>query len=186
MPDQSSTATGLRKRSAAPGQEVGSAYAITGRPIEDQQPPTLSAESGTANPLHKGVASPGEELGSADAITGRRIEGHLRPPTPYVKAWNSREAIRVEADAEAGRKILIHFHFPHHGQGEPAPWLILTTIDSAGSRVPPLTLRTPVAGREEGDVLQPVGLGHGPFQLLVATIARDGLRSPFARIRLPE
>lgn len=139
------------------------------RPKGDSKP-RRSSRPGRENKI-------GEEIGSADPMTGHRVEGYLQPPTP---------AVQVHAGEEKADELLIRFRFPPPDHGEPRPWMLLTTVNSAGSRIPPLTLRTPVAGRESGVISQPVGLGHGPFELLVATLAPDGLRSPFARIRLAE
>jgi hypothetical protein len=145
------------------------------RPTTSQSAEDDSKDRRSSRLVRKGEF--GEEIGSADPMTGHRVEGHLQPPTPEVEVHDS--------DEKAG-ELLIHFRFPPRNHGEPRPWLLLTTVDSAGPRIPPLTLRTPVTGRESGVVNQPLGRGHGPFELLVATLAPDGLRSPFTRIRLAE
>jgi hypothetical protein len=80
--------------------------------------------------------------------------------------------------------VIVRFRFPSKRDDEPEPWLLLTSVNSAGTRVPPLTFRTPVAGRQAGEVRQPLGAGRPPFKLLVATLSRTGLRSPFVEIPL--
>jgi hypothetical protein len=99
-------------------------------------------------------------------------DGYVLPPAPAVSAVR-------EADS-----VIVQFRFPEEQDGEPEPWLLLTSVNSAGTRVPPLTIRTPVAGRQAGEVRQPLGAGRPPFKLLVATLARTGLRSPFVEIPL--
>ena len=98
------------------------------------------------------------------------------PPAPTV---------RVYGEGGSGETVRLEFQFPPHGSGEPEPWLLLTTVQSGNPQVPPLTFRTPLGGRSHGTVVWPLGEGMPPFELLVATLARNGLRSPFVRVRLP-
>lgn len=116
-----------------------------------------------------------EAVGHATASTGGSIQGHTRPPTPAVNV--SRE----------GSTLSIRFRFPpRENRGEPKPWLLLTSVDSAGSGVPPLTLRTPVNTRPSGMIRRPLGAGSPPFDLVIATLADNGLRSRLIRIPLAE
>jgi hypothetical protein len=64
--------------------------------------------------------------------------------------------------------------------------LLLTSVDPVGADIPPLTFRTMVEGRESGIVKQPLGQGDGPFELVVATLASNGLRSRLSRLSLAE
>ena len=62
------------------------------------------------------------------------------------------------------------------------PWWLLTGVKSNRNRHPPLTQHTRIRSRR-GHFRQPLGLGHGPFRLLVAVRARNGMRS--AKVTIP-
>ena len=104
--------------------------------------------------------------------TSARPLGPTAPPAPRVHAYR------------AGKRVVILYDFSTlprlAGQ---RPWQILTTVDSRGDKYPPLTLRSRVRGRH-GVVSQPLGLGHGPFEVLVSARSKNGSRSPTIRVPL--
>lgn len=110
----------------------------------------------------------------ANGLRGGSVQGHPQPSTPAVNV------VRRE------RSVVIHFSFPERRAGEAEPWLLLTSVNSAGTNVPPLTKRTPVAGKRAGEITQPLGAGSPPFRLLVATLSRVGLRSRVVEVPLKE
>lgn len=127
-------------------------------------------------------SAPGGRAGDHDAaagiqikgVRGSSVEGHPQPSTPAVNV------VRRE------RSVVIHFSFPERRAGEAEPWLLLTSVNSAGTKVPPLTKRTSVAGKRVGEITQPLGAGSPPFKLLVATLSRIGLRSRVVEVPLKE
>lgn len=110
----------------------------------------------------------------ADPLPGGRVQGFPQPSTPAV------DVVRKQ------RSVVIRFQFPPVESEEAKPWMLLTSVDSAGDEIPPLTLRTPVSRERTGVVHQPLGEGRPPFELLVSTLASNGLRSKIVRIPLPE
>ncbi|MDP8944041.1 MAG: hypothetical protein M3N16_07980, partial [Actinomycetota bacterium] len=63
------------------------------------------------------------------------------------------------------------------------PWQVLVSIKGAGHRFPPLTARRAIRG-PAGRVEQRLGLGRGPFRVLVSVRSRNGARSGTASVPL--
>jgi Tol biopolymer transport system component len=110
------------------------------------------------------------------AASARRKTRHRarvsRPPYAAVQARRTGSRVRVryrftEWPAERRRR----------------PTVLLTSVDPAGNRYPPLTIRTRVT-RRSGAFTRPIGAGHGPFKLLTSAESRRGARSRIVAIRL--
>lgn len=138
---------------------------------DGNQPNTDRSAPHDQPPHRVGVHSGGAY---ARPTAGGEVQGHAQPPTPAVSA------------VRQAHSVVIHFRFPRQGAKLGQPWLLLTSVDSAGSRVPPYTVRTPVPKRGAGVISQSLGVGRPPFRLLVATVSRIGLRSRIIEIPLPE
>jgi WD40-like Beta Propeller Repeat len=85
-----------------------------------------------------------------------------RPPAPKVRVKRH------------GSKVAIRYRFSTWPKGpNRRPVHLLTTVDPAGNKYPPLTLRADVKTRK-GRVVRPLGAGHGPFTALVSAEAKSG------------
>lgn len=141
------------------GDESGSTASASLPTSESKQ--ALSNDGGTQEGAH------------LDPVPGGEVQGHPQPPTPEVEV------------TKQSKTVVIRFRFPPVRDGEAEPWMLLTSIDAAGERISPLTLRTPVTGKDAGVIRQPLGLGRPPFELLVSTQAANGLRSEIVSLPLP-
>jgi Tol biopolymer transport system component len=86
------------------------------------------------------------------------------PPLPKVAARRS------------GKRAVIDYSFSSFPSGPRRPWIMLTSVKSAGTRYGPITAETRIRTRR-GRIVQPVGLGRPPFRVLVSVIGRGGGRS---------
>jgi hypothetical protein len=100
------------------------------------------------------------------------VQGFTQPTTPEVNAQLT------------GDTVVIRYRYPPPEGDEEDPWMLLTSIDPAGDEIPPLSRRTPLEGKTSGVIRQPLGVGDPPYELLVATLAGNGLQSRSARIPL--
>ena len=82
-------------------------------------------------------------------------------------------------------RMIVDYRFkslPASQPGRP-PLLLLTSAKSAGTRYPPLTIRTEIRKRS-GRINQPRGLGVAPWRVLVSVYGPGG-RSPTIKRQLP-
>jgi hypothetical protein len=99
----------------------------------------------------------------ATAASGKNVAA--RPPVPTIRAHR------------LGRRVIINYRFaPFPSSLAQRPWKILAGVDSAGNRYPPLTKLSLVKGRR-GEIIQPLGLGHSPFRVLLSVFSKTGARS---------
>jgi hypothetical protein len=103
-------------------------------------------------PFNRDAASPREEAPS-------------RPALPHL-------SVRL-----VGNRVVIIYRFLSFptDQGR-RPWMMLTSVDSHGEAIPPLTVRSLVRG-PTGRIVQPLGRGRAPFRVLVSVKAANGARS---------
>jgi hypothetical protein len=86
------------------------------------------------------------------------------PPTPRVTAERK------------GTSVVIRYVLPPVANKNLRVWQLITTVSSSDHRYTPLTLRTRVTSTR-GVIRRPLGLGKGPWQLRVTSVARNGTRS---------
>jgi hypothetical protein len=87
------------------------------------------------------------------------------PPAPVVGARRD------------GDRVIIRYRFPEWPSSRARkPVELITSVDPAGNKYPPLTFRWRVTSRA-GRVSQPLGLGTAPFRVLVSAMASSGARS---------
>lgn len=75
------------------------------------------------------------------------------------------------------REFVVHYrfaNFPNDPFERPA--ILIVSADSAGSRVPPVTVRHRIE-RPEGTIRQPLGIGEPPFEILVSVQTVADVRS---------
>lgn len=120
---------------------------------------------------------------SADQEASNQVGSASRP------AASTRVAVaplNPEFDAcRTATRMIVNYRFkslPANQQGRP-PFLLLTSAKSAGSRYPPLTIRTEIWKRS-GRVNQPRGLGTAPWHVFVSVYGPSG-RSPTIKRQLP-
>jgi hypothetical protein len=103
---------------------------------------------------------------SRPVTSAQHLLRKVRPALPRI------EARRI------GKRVLVTYSFRNGLQGtrSTAPWMLLTAVQSAGRQYAPLTERT-ILRKGTGQILQKLGLGHGPFKLRIAVLAKDGVRS---------
>jgi hypothetical protein len=118
--------------------------------------------------------TPTRNKGHADPVPGGEVQGYTQPTTPEIDAQLT------------GETVIVRYRYPPPEDDEEEPWMLLTGIDSAGDKYSPATSRTVLEGKTSGVVRQSLGLGDPPYELLVSTLAANGLRSEIARIPLPE
>jgi hypothetical protein len=99
------------------------------------------------------------------------IEGVELPPAPEMKAHR------------VGDQVIVKYRLRGAPRGNLRPVTLLTSVDPAGNRVPPLTIEHAIKGRR-GRVTQPIGLGDPPFIVRVATVAKSGLTSQSVEFHL--
>jgi uncharacterized protein YcnI len=88
-----------------------------------------------------------------------------RPPLPSIRAHRSE------------KRAFIDYAFPSLPQTlARRPWKILTAIDSAGNRYAAFTKWSAVQS-QRGTIIQPLGLGHSPFRVLLSVFSQTGARS---------
>jgi phage-related protein len=88
-----------------------------------------------------------------------------RPPLPRVTV------------VRRGKQVVVRYAFRSFPSGRTRhPVALMTSVDPAGNRYPPLTYTTKIGSRT-GTVTRQLGLGRAPFKLRVAALARDGTRS---------
>jgi Tol biopolymer transport system component len=86
----------------------------------------------------------------------------VRPPAPKVRVKRH------------GDKVAIRYRFTRWPKGRNRrPVHLLTTVDPAGNKYPPLTIRADIKKRK-GRVVRPLGAGHAPFTVLVSAEAASG------------
>lgn len=104
----------------------------------------------------------------------RELVAPLPPPLPK----------KVVA-RRAGRKVTTTYCFTTLQVKPPSrkPWQIITSVDAAGYKYPPLT-RISLIKTRCGRVTQALGLGSPPFRVNVAVLARNGRRSKTISIPL--
>jgi hypothetical protein len=143
---------------------------------ESATKPTTSAGSDEGRPpaAQSDEKAPAGEEVHADPLRGGKVQGYTQPTTPEIDAHLM------------GETVVVRYRYPPPKGDEEAPWMLLTGIDSAGEKYSPATSRTILEGRTSGVVHQRLGLGDPPYELLVSTLAANGLRSEIARIPLPE
>jgi Tol biopolymer transport system component len=106
---------------------------------------------------------------SAKRGAGLKRQAHTavrRPPAPRFSA------------KRRGESVVIRYRFLKWPKGRHRrPIALLTSVDPAGDKYPPLTVRTPLNGRRKGRITRPLGAGKGPFKVLVSAEARSGVVS---------
>lgn len=115
------------------------------------------------------VLAPGLLTAGAWGSTSRPVIT-IDPPAPVVK---------VHRD---GKFVVISYRFstmPRSVMRRPA--LLLTSINSAGTRYPPLAFQTTIRSRT-GRVRQPLGLGRAPYVISIAAESKTGARSKTTKI----
>lgn len=81
-----------------------------------------------------------------------------------------------------GDRVRIRFTFKRGALADRhRPRMLITSVDTAGSKYPPLTKRSRVK-RRLGIVSQPVGLGKRPIKVRIATEGANGARSRIVRV----
>jgi hypothetical protein len=107
----------------------------------------------------------------AAASARRKARTHIRvarPPQPVVHVRRH------------GSRVSVRYRFTSWPVArERRPKVLLTSVDPAGDRYPPLTFRTAVT-RRSGHFTRPLGAGHGPFKFLASAESRRGARSRMA------
>jgi hypothetical protein len=137
---------------------------------------TTTPETGDSSPsaARSENGTPARDEVHADPLAGGEVQGYTQPTTPEVDAQLT------------GETVVVRYRYPPSEGDEEEPWMLLTGIDSAGDKYPPATTRTMLEGKTSGVVHQRLGLGDPPYELLVSTLAANGLRSEIARLPLPE
>jgi hypothetical protein len=92
------------------------------------------------------------------------------PPVPDAKAKILRDRVRIRYKFARGALA-----------AQDRPRTLITSVDTAGSRHPPLTKRSRVR-RRAGVTSQPIGLGKRPIKVRIATESADGVRSRVVRV----
>jgi len=96
------------------------------------------------------------------------------PPLPKVTAKLNR----------AAKRIVVRYSFKSlPANPERKPWAIIVKTVSADPKATPYTTQTLIK-RRSGTVLQPLGLGRGPYRLIIGVVSARGTRSPVAHIRV--
>lgn len=96
----------------------------------------------------------------------------LVPPSPTIRV------------RRLGTNLVgISYRFASLPRGGRKPWLILTSVDAAGTKYSPLTQRTRVM-KASGKVVQRLGRGSAPFVIRAAALSRNGARSKITRTTL--
>jgi probable HAF family extracellular repeat protein len=111
---------------------------------------------------------------SEASLSARRIAGRGRavarmgfpaPQLPSLAAWAS------------GASIVVRYRFDSLSSDRRLrPTALVTTVVSADRRYAPLTVRTRIH-RKAGTIVQPKGLGPGPYKVLASTLSSSGARS---------
>lgn len=111
----------------------------------------------------------GQTYGAASKQSQKRAQPKL--------ASASQPALPLVHARRVGSRAVIVYTFPTLPKSLGLrPRVIYTSVDSYGKKYAPLTVASTIHGRR-GRVVQPVGLGHGPFRILVSVISRNGRTS---------
>jgi Tol biopolymer transport system component len=122
------------------------------------------------------VWSTGPDLNGCTVSASASRRGHQR------QARSGVPLPRVVARRQ-GDQIVTRYRFDRWPEAKAKrPGLLLTSIDTAGTRYTPLTVRT--RARRQGVVRQPIGLGRAPLKFHVSVISRTGRRSIARLVRL--
>lgn len=92
-------------------------------------------------------------------------------------------APRISVRRLGSRRVEISYRFAKLPSGKSRPWLILTSVDAAGAKYSPLTVRTRVASAA-GKVVQRLGRGAAPFTIRAAALSKSGTRSKITQVTL--
>ena len=88
--------------------------------------------------------------------------------------------------ARHGKNVTVSYAFADFPKSlDRQPWVLVTSVDPAGQRYPPLTHQTRLHGRRRGSVTQPLGLGRSPYRIIVQAVTKAGGRSPLLSKTLP-
>jgi hypothetical protein len=93
------------------------------------------------------------------------------PPAPRIVATRVRDRVRIA------------YRFASWPRGENRPAMLLTAVQSSGTRYSPYMKRHRISARS-GVVYQPLGLGKAPFKLHAASYSRDGTSSKTITVRV--
>jgi hypothetical protein len=143
--------------------------------IEHLRQAVLATDAGRCRACSKPLVAELRRLAPyrpVERVTAASANRFPAPPTPRVTA------------KRMGEQVAFTYQFDRWPQDRRRePWLLLTSVDPAGDRYPPLTYRHAVRGRS-GRVVRPLGLGRAPFIARVSVLARTGARSRTVALRL--
>ena len=123
------------------------------------------------------VVSSDDENADADVIRATRSGISVPGSQPSPDMVQARVPLPEITATRDGREFVLHYRFavfPDDPFERPA--VLIVSADSAGSRVPPVTLRHRIGG-PEGTVRQPLGIGDPPFEILVSVLTVADVRS---------
>jgi hypothetical protein len=156
-----------------PGQWGGS----MGGPLLQESSPTGPAFHGSqwSDPLswQSNVSGCTEQQTYQTTEQGVRILRHAASRFGSTLPAAARSTLPVIHAQRVGHRAVIHYYFPQWSySGGARPAKITTSVKSSGNRYPPLTRVSIIHGRR-GHVSQLMGLGSGPFRILVSVITRS-------------
>lgn len=111
------------------------------------------------------------------ATASKASETNLHVPNPKITPPLPRATVKIVGD-----RVRIRYSFRRGAlKGRDRPRTLITSVDTAGSKYPPLTIRSRVK-RRQGVVSQLIGLGRRPIKLRIATETAKGVRSRLVRV----